>query len=230
MDRRSFLQTTALGSLGAAALDESHLTACTDEGGSDSRLNVLVILADDTGVSDVGCYGSTINTPNIDGLAEGGMRFSQMYNAARCTPARASLLTGLYPHQTGVGHMRADLEIPAYRRYLNNRCVTVAEVSSDAGYTTFMSGKWHLGKAHAHWPNARGFDVYSGLLDGASDYFNPPPNRTLVRKNNPFAPRSVAYFESEDNLISDFYMTDFITDEAVDQLKQHGGGEQPFFQ
>ncbi len=230
MDRRSFLQTTALGSLGAAALDASDLSARTDEEAPDSRPNVLVILADDMGFSDVGCYGSTIETPNIDGLAEEGMRFSQMYNAARCTPTRASLLTGLYPQQAGMGHMRADLGIPAYQGHLNDRCVTIAEVLGDAGYNTLMSGKWHLGNAHAHWPNARGFDLYSGLLDGASDYFNPPPNRTIVRKNKPFAPKSVAYFESEDNLMSDFYMTDFITDEAVDQLKQHGGGEQPFFQ
>jgi arylsulfatase len=230
MDRRSFLQTTALGSLGAAALGPSDLP---DEGrahASAERPNVLVILADDMGFSDVGCYGSMIETPTIDGLAEGGMRFSQMYNAARCCPTRASLLTGLYPHQAGVGHMRADLEVPAYRGHLNDRCVTMAEVLGDAGYSTLMSGKWHLGTAYDRWPNARGFDAYSGLLDGASDYFNPPPNRTLVRKNQPFAPKSVAYFESDENLMSDFYMTDFITDEAVDQLERHGGGDQPFFQ
>ena len=230
MDRRSFLQTTALGSLGAAALNPSTLPGRTDEESPDARPNVLVILADDMGFSDVGCYGSTIETPNIDRLAEGGMRFSQMYNAARCCPTRASLLTGLSPHQAGVGHMRADLGLPAYRGHLNDRCVTMAEVLSDAGYNTLMSGKWHLGNAYDQWPNARGFDVYSGLLDGASDYFNPPPNRTIVRNNEPFAPKSVAYFESEDNLMSDFYMTDFITSEAVDQLKQHGGGSQPFFQ
>lgn len=126
--------------------------------------------------------------------------------------------------------MRADLEIPAYRGHLNDRCATIAELLGDAGYTTLMSGKWHLGKAYEHWPNAHGFDEYSGLLDGASDYFNPPPNRTLVRKNEPFAPKSVAYFESEDNIMSDFYMTDFITEEAIDQLRRHGSGKQPFFQ
>jgi len=230
MDRRSFLQTTALGSLGAAALDPSDLPDGGRARASAERPNVLVILADDMGFSDVGCYGSMIETPTIDGLAEGGMRFSQMYNAARCCPTRASLLTGLYPHQAGVGHMRADLEVPAYRGHLNDRCVTMAEVLGDAGYSTLMSGKWHLGTAYDQWPNARGFDAYSGLLDGASDYFNPPPNRTLVRKNQPFAPKSVAYFESDENLMSDFYMTDFITDEAVDQLERHGGGDQPFFQ
>jgi arylsulfatase len=126
--------------------------------------------------------------------------------------------------------MRADLEIPAYRGHLNDRCVTMAEVLGEEGYATLMSGKWHLGKAHEHWPNARGFDHASGLLDGASDYFNPPAHRTLLRKNTPFAPKSVAYFESDDNIMSDFYMTDFITDEAVDQLRRHGDGAQPFFQ
>jgi arylsulfatase A-like enzyme len=230
MDRRSFLQTTALGSLGAAALDPSDLPSGPEPDAPDDRPNVLVILADDMGFSDLGCYGSTVDTPNIDRLAERGMRFSQMYNAARCTPTRGSLLTGLHPHQTGMGHMRADLELPAYRGHLNDQCVNMAEVLGDAGYNTLMSGKWHLGKEHAHWPSARGFDVYSGLLDGASDYFNPPPNRTLVRKNAPFAPKSVAYFESEDNILSDFYMTDFFTDEAIDQLRQQGGGKEPFFQ
>ncbi|MCS3952814.1 arylsulfatase [Salinibacter ruber] len=230
MDRRSFLQTTALGSLGAAALDPSDLPSGAEPNTPDNRPNVLVILADDMGFSDLGCYGSTVDTPNIDRLAEEGMRFSQMYNAARCTPTRGSLMTGLHPHQAGMGHMRADLEISAYRGHLNNQCVTMAEVLKDAGYNTLMSGKWHLGKEHAHWPNARGFDVYSGLLDGASDYFNPPPNRTLVRKNAPFAPKSIAHFESEENILSDFYMTDFFTDEAIDQLRQQGGGKEPFFQ
>ncbi len=113
MDRRSFLQTTALGSLGAAALDPSDLPSGAEPNTPDNRPNVLVILADDMGFSDLGCYGSTVDTPNIDRLAEEGMRFSQMYNAARCTPTRGSLMTGLHPHQAGMGHMRADLEISA---------------------------------------------------------------------------------------------------------------------
>lgn len=230
MDRRSFLQTAALGSLGAAAHGPSDLPARSGPASGKDRPNVLLILADDMGYSDLGAYGSTIQTPNLDRLAKGGMRCSQMYNAARCCPTRASLLTGLEPHQAGVGHMRADLEVPAYRGHLNDRCVTMAEVLGEEGYTTLMSGKWHLGKAYENWPNARGFDHVSGLLDGASDYFNPPPNRTLLRNNKPFAPKSVAHFESEDNVMSDFYMTDFLTDEAVAQLKQYGDGEQPFFQ
>jgi len=230
MDRRSFLRTTAIGSLGAAALSPSDFSSRTESKAVPGRPNVLMIMADDMGFSDLGCYGSTVDTPNIDRLAEGGMRFSQMYNAARCTPTRGASLTGLYPHQNGMGHMRADLEIPAYRGHLNDRCVTIAEVLRESGYNTLMSGKWHLGKSHAHWPNAHGFDTYSGLLDGASDYFNPPPNRTLVQKNEPFAPKSVAYFESEEHLRSDFYMTDFFTEEAVDQLRRHGEGETPFFQ
>lgn len=230
MDRRSFLQTAALGSLGAAAYEPSDLPASSRSNSPDDRPNVLVILADDMGYSDLGAYGSTIQTPNIDRLAEEGMRFSQMYNAARCCPTRASLLTGLQPHQAGMGHMRADLNVPSYRGHLNDQCVTMAEVLGEEGYATLMSGKWHLGKAHGQWPTSRGVDRFSGLLDGASDYFNPPPNRTLVRKNKPFAPKSVAYFESEENLMSDFYMTDFITNEAVDQIRRHGGGEQPFFQ
>ena len=111
-----------------------------------NRPNIILILADDMGYSDLGCFGGEISTPNLDRLAEEGMRFSQMYNTARCCPSRASLLTGLNPHQTGVGHMGNNIEgEPSYQGYLNNRCVTIAEVLRDAGYRTGISGKWHCG-------------------------------------------------------------------------------------
>ena len=109
------------------------------------RPNIILILADDMGYSDIGCYGSEIRTPNLDRLRVNGLRFSQMYNSARCCPSRAALLTGLNPQQTGVGHMVGNLGFPAYQGYLNNSCVTVAEVLRDHGYATFMSGKWHVG-------------------------------------------------------------------------------------
>src|SRR5437588_12684030 len=92
------------------------------------RPNIVLILADDLGFSDLGCYGSEIATPNLDRLAREGLRFTQFYNCGRCCPTRASLLTGLYPHQAGVGDMEADLGLPAYQGYLNDRCVTIAEV------------------------------------------------------------------------------------------------------
>src|SRR5579885_3547174 len=117
--------------------------------------NIVVILSDDMGFSDLGCYGGEIQTPNLDRLAAGGLRFTQFYNTARCCPSRASLLTGLYPHQAGVGLMTADLGLPGYRGHLNDRCVTLAEVLRSAGYRTYLSGKWHLGTPD---PIARGFD------------------------------------------------------------------------
>src|SRR5213075_1827703 len=107
------------------------------------RPNVLLILADDLGFSDLGCYGSEIATPNLDALARRGLRFTQFYNAARCCPTRAALLTGLYPHQAGVGAMNQDLGKPAYRGELNDRCVTIAEALRGA-YHAGMAGKWHL--------------------------------------------------------------------------------------
>ena len=114
-----------------------------------AKPNIVIIMADDMGYSDIGCYGGEIKTPSIDGLAENGLRFTQFYNAGRCCPTRASLLTGLYAHQAGIGHMtneneqlRFDLGYPGYRGYLNRQCVTIAEALKPAGYKTLMAGKW----------------------------------------------------------------------------------------
>src|ERR1041384_6632014 len=106
--------------------------------------NIVVIMSDDMGVSDLGCYGGEIQTPTLDRLAAGGVRLTQFYNTARCCPTRASLLTGLYPHQAGIGHMMADLGFDGYRGNLNRHCVTIAEALRPAGYHTLMSGKWHV--------------------------------------------------------------------------------------
>lgn len=110
----------------------------------DRRPNIVLILADDLGYSDLGCYGREIRTPHLDALARDGLRMTQLYNAARCCSTRASLLTGLYPHQAGVGAMSADNHRPGYRGFLTDRCVTVATRLQHAGYQAFMSGKWHL--------------------------------------------------------------------------------------
>ena len=186
------------------------------------RPNIVLIMNDDMGFSDIGCYGGEVETPNLDRLAGSGVRFTQAYNTARCCPTRASLLTGLHPHQAGVGHMTAEWDLDGYRGDLNDRCVTMAEVLGDAGYSTYMSGKWHVtrhieanGPKHS-WPRQRGFDRYYGIITGAADYFAP---KTLTRENEPA--------ESGD----DYYITDAISDQAVDYINGHAasGSENPFF-
>jgi arylsulfatase A-like enzyme len=108
------------------------------------RPNIVLILNDDMGYSDLGCYGGEVQTPHLDRLAAGGLRFSQFYNTARCSPSRASLLTGLHPHQTGIGILTYDSGPEGYAGNLNRQCVTIAEVLKGGGYRTYMSGKWHV--------------------------------------------------------------------------------------
>src|SRR5947199_7654812 len=122
------------------------------------RPNILIILADDLGYSDLGCYGGEIRTPNLDALAAGGLRYTQFYNCTRCCPSRASLLTGLYPHQAGIGGMTNDQGQRGYRGFLQPNGVTIAQVLKTAGYRTAMVGKWHVGDNVS--PVARGFDDF----------------------------------------------------------------------
>lgn len=191
-------------------------------GAPSSRPNIVVIMADDLGFSDLGCYGSEIATPHLDRLAAGGLRFTQFYNTARCCPTRAALLTGLYPHQAGMGHMEVDFGQAGYRGYLNDRCVTIAEVLRTAGYRTCMAGKWNVGPTRPHWPVDRGFEHYFGLLRGAADYFDP--------RVGPRA-RPDAYAE-DDHVFSafgdDFYATDAFTDHAVRWIDD-APADAPFF-
>ncbi|MEM6364487.1 MAG: arylsulfatase, partial [Planctomycetota bacterium] len=187
-----------------------------------ARPNVIVILVDDMGYSDLGCYGGEIETPHIDSLASGGLRFSQFYNQGRCCPTRASLMTGLQPHQVGIGHMtlgpEQDLGITGpYQGYLNNDCATIAEVLRGSGYQTFMTGKWHLGNDRAEcYPLQRGFDRYYGCLSGAINYFRPGGNRGLTDGND-----SVS-------VPDDFYATDTFTQKAIEFLQQ-SESDRPFF-
>jgi len=137
--------------------------------------NLLIILADDLGWSDVGCHGSEIATPNIDRLAKEGMKFRQFYNAARCCPSRAALLTGLYPHQAGIGEMvveKPGSEKGPYQGYLNDTCTTLAEALEPAGYHNYLSGKWHVGEFRPQWPIDRGFEHAYGLISGAMNYYD----------------------------------------------------------
>jgi arylsulfatase len=181
-------------------------------------------MADDMGIADLGCHGSEINTPNLDRLAEGGLRFTQFYNAARCCPTRASLLTGLYPHQAGVGRMVNGKEPGPYQGYLNDKCLTIAEVLKTAGYTTLMSGKWHVGEQRPHWPTDRGFDRYYGLISGAANYFDITKTKWANARRY-FAIDDKPHVPAPEN----FYITDAFTDNAVKFLKQYGHDEKPFF-
>src|SRR5690349_2891925 len=140
--------------------------------------NIVVILVDDMGFSDIGCYGSEIPTPNLDALAANGVRFTQFYNTGRCCPTRASLLTGLYAHQAGIGHMMEDKQLPGYRGRLNDQCVTIAEVLRPAGYFTAMSGKWHVGQPAGVTPWGRGFDRSLNAAAGGF-YFPTHPRADL---------------------------------------------------
>jgi arylsulfatase len=188
--------------------------------------NILVILADDMGYSDIGCYGGEIETPNLDALARNGLRFTQFYNAARCCPSRASLLTGLYPHQAGVGHMDFDFGygIPAYQGHLNNRCVTLAEVLRPAGYRTSMAGKWHVGGAPGRRPLDRGFDRFWGVPTGGGVYF----------KETVTAIRGLRFLNDEQliepsALPDDMYVTDTFTDKALGYIDEAVSKKKPFF-
>jgi arylsulfatase A-like enzyme len=192
---------------------------------ADSRPNIVVILADDLGFSDIGCYGSEIPTPNIDRLARQGLRFTQFYNTSRCCPTRASLLTGLYQHQAGMGMMMTegaahfDFGVDGYRGHLNRNCVTIAEVLRTAGYHTYMTGKWHLGgEDRDDRPVQRGFEKFYGSLSGAFSYFKPQGDRRLMLNNDDLpAPDPKTY-----------YTTDAFTDQAIqfiDADKDHA----PFF-
>ncbi|MFH5802736.1 arylsulfatase [Alienimonas sp. DA493] len=193
--------------------------------GRAERPNLVVILVDDMGFSDVGCYGSEIATPHIDALAANGLRFTQFYNSGRCCPTRASLLTGLHPHQTGIGHMTAPPGQPLgiegpYQGYLNDECVTIPEVLRPAGYRTLMTGKWHLGANRKEcWPLQRGFDRFYGGLSGAFNYFEPGGDRGLTEGNEPVETGP------------DFYATDAFTDRAIEFLEEteQADGDKPFF-
>jgi arylsulfatase len=186
--------------------------------GAATKPNIVVILADDMGWSDLGCFGSGIETPHLDALARGGVRFTQFYNTARCCPTRAALLTGLYPHQAGVGHMVGNDGIPSYQGFLNQRGVTLAEVLKPAGYTTLMTGKWHVGSAPGQWPLDRGFDRFWGTPSGGGVYFKD----TLLIRKEVFFVHGAKRIEPPD----DMYVTDTFTaralefvDEAVTRTK-----------
>lgn len=202
----------------------------------DKRPNIIVILADDLGYSDLGCYGGEIQTPNLDRLAQEGLRFNSFYNAGRSCPTRASLLTGLYPHQAGIGRMTFNDSLPGYRGQLTDNGVTIAEVMKEAGYQTGMVGKWHVAEtalredqrewlAHqvyheefadkACYPVNRGFEDHYGIIYGVADYFDP---FSLVDGETPVR-----------NVPKDYYITRALSDSAVSYVNRYAQSDKPFF-
>jgi len=197
---------------------------------ADERPNFVIIMADDMGFSDPGCYGGEIRTPSIDALAAGGLRFTQFYNAARCCPTRASLLTGLYPHQAGMAENGQNL---------SRRAATLAELLRASGYQTGMAGKWHLSRTAAResdeeqlawlshrahfgdfaprwsYPSNRGFDQHWGVIWGVVNFFDP---FSLVHNEEPIR-----------DVPDGFYMTDFITDKSVEMIEGFSRVDRPFF-
>lgn len=196
--------------------------------------NIVVILADDLGFSDLGCFGSEISTPNIDRMASEGLRMSQFYTTPRCCPSRAALLTGLYPQQAGIGNMMEDRGVLGYRGELNRNCLTIAEELRRANYHTAMVGKWHLSHMYFDekkqlnyesaepfwdnknsWPLQRGFEDYFGTIHGVTSYYDP---FSLVRGNMPIRAEG-----------TNFYYTDAITENAVADIGRLAWGGKPFF-
>lgn len=192
-----------------ASLSGTVLTACAcmAAGAASPKPNILLILADDVGFSDLGCYGSEISTPNLDKLGAEGVRFTQFYNGARCCPTRASLLSGLYPHQAGVGLMAGGRRgAPGYEGYLTDRCATIPELLKPAGYRSYMVGKWHLKNSPS--PVDRGFDEFYGMLGGFNTCWEEQPNYSRLPADHPRR----SYAEGK------FYATDAFGDYALDFL------------
>lgn len=199
-----YILTTILLCPGCSSSDDSieHLN---------QRPNIVIIMADDLGFSDLGCYGSKIETPNIDQLASEGLRFTQFYNASRCCPSRASLMTGLHPHQVEIGHMTVDRGYPGYTGDLGKSCTTIAELLRVADYQTLMCGKWHLtphtqqDSPDHNWPNNRGFDRFYGTLPGHGSFWNPAG---LMEDGKFITPDE------------DFYYTEALSEKAVQYINE----------
>lgn len=201
-----------------------------------AKPNIILILADDMGFSDIGSYGGEIPTPHLDALAKQGLRYTQFYNAARCCPTRASLLTGLYPHQAGVGHMideyaaarRASFHSPTYSDHLKPQTPTISEALRTAGYRTYQAGKWHLGYRPEEQPAARGFDRSLVMIDGAMNYFGYGPQHSVPNGERGFGPMALngePFTPPQEG----FFTTDAFTENAIEFLKEPRDADQPFF-
>ena len=216
LNRREFLRK--LG--GAAALAAGRaLAGDAPAAAAPKRPNIVILFVDDMGYSDVGCFGGEIDTPNLDRLAAKGVRFTQFYNTSRCCPSRACLLTGLYPHEAGIGMMVYRDHGEGYRGNLNDRCVTFGEVLREAGYQTMLAGKWHAGHEPHSRPELRGFDRFTGIYPHIDSYWKVLKACDIYRDRTRLIPAG----EDPKNPYrpdEEFYTTDFFTDVAIDYVDQ----------
>jgi arylsulfatase A-like enzyme len=203
-----------------AALLVSSIAMCFAQ--KATKPNIILIMVDDMGYSDIGSYGSEIKTPNLDRLAAEGIRFREFYNNSICAPTRASLMTGQYQHRAGVGYFDVNLGLPAYQGFLNKESLTIAEVLKQNGYSTLMSGKWHLGKDSLAWPNQRGFEQFYGFIPGASNYFD-------IGKYGKAEPVVLIKNNKKERLKEGEYLTNKIADNALAFLDDQSKTEKPFF-
>jgi arylsulfatase len=237
-NRLPLLAGVSAGCLTATAAAAQSAAAQPAAAIQPARPNIILIMVDDVGYSDLGCFGSEIDTPNLDRLAQGGLKLTQFYTTPRCCPTRASVLTGLYSHQAGIGLMMEDRKLPGYRGELARDTVTIAEELKGAGYATAAIGKWHVahicfegdGKRQLNfesqtpfwdnkdnWPLQCGFDSFFGTVHGVSSYYDP---FTLVDGNDPIEASQVS---------KDFYYTNVLTDKAVAEIDRLAAGDRPFF-
>lgn len=213
--------------LGVSLISQAQKKVKTTEVKVDNRPNIILIMVDDMGYSDLGIYGSEINTPNLDKLAKEGLRLREFYNNSICAPTRASLLTGQYQHKAGVGYFDVNLGLPAYQGFLNKESLTLGEVFRSGGYSTLMSGKWHVGADSLQWPTQRGFDKFYGILKGGANYFSVKPMAmggaggypvTLLKNN-------VRQYPADDS----YYFTDEIGNNTTEFLTEQNKENKPFF-
>ena len=227
LNRRDFIKALGVGSLALSAGGRAFGAPAAKS--AKGRPNIILIMSDDMGISDLGCYGSEIDTPVLDKLASNGLRFTQFYNTARCCPTRACLMSGLYPHQAGVGHMTNDKGVDGYRGDLNKNCMTIAEVMKTAGYSTYMAGKWHVTKAikpkseedKHNWPRQRGYDRFYGTIYGAGSLWDP---NTLTRDNKYITPFNYTEYQPKEP----WFYTNAISDNVAKYIGEHKG-DNPFF-
>ena len=228
--RRLIAITSLLAMCAGCVAEEADTTVpSTPAATPDSRPNILLIIGDDMGFSDVGAFGSEVATPNIDALASEGLRFTNFHVGATCSPTRSLLLTGVDNHRSGLGNMHeflteAQTGQPGYEGYLNNNVVTITNVMRDAGYSTYMAGKWHLGGDEGYRPHDRGFDQTYALMNGAADNYSSVSAAP--------ADGEIATFFSNGEIVErpvGIHSNELYADKLIGFLNPEKNTDQPFF-